>query len=80
MRRMVRLLVASIAVTSGVSFAAFAAAPVTPSYQGVEKTIQAISKVLGRPGSHPAAQSGRVGRAFRCFAQRSSPIWHGVQR
>ena len=44
MRQMVRLLVASVAVASGFVLAASAAAPVTPSYQGVERTIQAIRK------------------------------------
>ncbi len=59
MRRMVRLLVATIAVTSGLVLAASAAAPVTPSYQGVEGTIQAIRQSWEKPGA--AVQPNRAG-------------------
>ena len=53
MRQMVRLLVASVAVTGAFVLAARAAAPVTPSYQGVERTIQAIRKSWDAPGAAP---------------------------
>ena len=71
MRRMVRLLVAIIAVASGLVLAAAAAAPVTPSYQGVERTIQAIRQVLGRArGLLAQPNRAGLGRAFRRLAQR----------
>ena len=59
MRQMERLLVATIAVASALVPAASAAAPVTPSYQGVEGTIQAIRKSWDSPGA--AVQPNRAG-------------------
>jgi len=59
MRQTVRLLVANIAVASALIVATRAAAPVTPSYQGVEQTIQAIRKSWDAPGA--AAQPNRPG-------------------
>ena len=59
MRRMVRLLVATGAVASNLALAASAAAPVTPSYQGVEQKIQAIRQAWASPGA--SAQPNRAG-------------------
>ena len=59
MRRMVRLLVATGAVASNLALAASAAAPVTPSYQGVEQKIQAIRQAWTKPGA--SAQPNRPG-------------------
>jgi hypothetical protein len=59
MPRMVKLLIATCAVASWVVVTAFAAAPTTPSYQGVERTIQAIRKSWDSPGA--PAQPNRAG-------------------
>jgi hypothetical protein len=59
MRPMERLLAATCAVASSLTLAAFAAAPVTPSYQGVERTIQVIRQSWASPGA--AAQPNRAG-------------------
>jgi hypothetical protein len=59
MPRTVRLLVATSAVATLLVIAARAAAPVTPSYQGVERTIQAIRKSWDSPGAAP--QPNRAG-------------------
>jgi hypothetical protein len=66
---MARLLVASIAVASGLTLAASAAAPVTPSYQGVERSIQAIRKWWDGPGA--AADPNRAGWYALCDALSS---------
>src|SRR5262249_6304246 len=66
MRRMVRLLVASIAVSSGLVLAASAAAPVTPSYQGIERSVQAIKKLWDGPAA--TAQPNRAGWDAICDA------------
>ena len=59
MPRTVRLLAATGAVAILLVIAAFAAAPATASYQGVERTIQAIRKSWDSPGA--AAQPNRPG-------------------
>ncbi len=48
MRRTIRPLVANIAVSCGLVLAASAAAPVTPSYQGVERSISRDQKCRGK--------------------------------
>jgi hypothetical protein len=53
MPRTVRLLVATSMVATCLVIAARAAAPVTPSYQGVERTIQTIRKSWETPGAAP---------------------------
>jgi hypothetical protein len=59
MRGMVSLLVAGLALGSGLAGMAWAAAPAAPSYQGVERTIQTIRQDWSRPGA--AAQPNRPG-------------------
>ena len=59
MRRMVWLLVATGAVASNLALAVCAAAPVTPSYQGIERTIQSIHQSWDKPGA--SAQPNRAG-------------------
>ena len=54
MRRMLRLAVATFAVGSGLSNGTFATAPATPSYQGVERTIEAIRQSWSAPGRLPS--------------------------
>jgi hypothetical protein len=66
MRRTIRILVAFIAVASGLVLAASAAAPVTPSYQGVERSIQTIKKLWESPGA--VAQPNRAGWDALCDA------------
>jgi hypothetical protein len=69
MRRLVRPLVASIAVSCGLVLAASAAAPVTPSYQGIERSVQAIKKLWEGPAA--TAQPNRAGWDAICDAVRS---------
>ena len=59
MQRRARLLAAIFAGTLGLALVESAAAPVTPSYQGVERTIQAIRKSWEGPGAAP--QPNRAG-------------------
>src|SRR5262245_17892740 len=66
MRRLVRPLVASIAVSCGLVLAASAAAPVTPSYQGIERSVQAIKKLWDAPVA--TAQPNRAGWDSICDA------------
>ncbi len=59
MRGMLRLMVATITAGIGLSSATFAAAPAAPSYQGVERTIEAIRQAWSSPGA--PAQPNRPG-------------------
>ncbi len=59
MRATVSLLVAAVTVWSGLAGVAWPAAPATPSYHGVERTIQTIRQDWSRSGA--AAQPNRPG-------------------
>ena len=51
MRRMVRLITAILAVGLGSVSGVFGAAPVAPSYLGVEQTIETIRRAWSSPGA-----------------------------
>ena len=53
MRCKMRLTVATVVVGMGVVSAVSAAAPATPSYQGVEQTIETIHQAWSKPGARP---------------------------
>jgi hypothetical protein len=53
MRGLVRLAIATSVVGIELATAVFAAAPATPSYAGVEQTIQAIRQAWSGPGAPP---------------------------
>jgi hypothetical protein len=59
MRGTVSLLVVGLALGAGMTGQAWSVAPATPSYQGVERTIQSIRQDWSRPGA--AAQPNRPG-------------------
>ena len=75
MRRMVRLLFASIAVSCGLVLAASAAAPVTPSYQRVEQSIQAIKKSWESPGATASPNRAGWDVLCDCASKRPARLW-----